>query len=388
MIQSLLRYLCGTYKIKLEGAGLEKFLSKIINTNYKIWNIQKNSDTLTFDCYAKSYEKIIKYADGINSQIVCHKGLPTVARKYKNRYGLLIGAVLFSIVFYIFTLFVWEINVVGCDKTSPQEILTRLDANGFKIGVLKKPLKLKSIENSFLTGFDKVSWISINIKGTTATVEIREKEKKPELIDSSQPCSIYASRDGVIASVNAYMGYSVVNEGDTVSAGDLIVSGNYTDKYGVEYKLHSYASVKAYTTHSHSVTVPFKTYQQQKTGKYKKFHKINLIRFSIPLYFNKKISYNKYSINRSFKKFSLGGGFVFPFWIETLTYTKTQEICYEKSKQAALMDAYEELSDYEANLVGIVVNGRDYEVTETPDAVTVKVLLDCYEDIGIKKKID
>lgn len=390
MLEKFLRFIFGTTRIKINGNGIEKFLTKIVALDLKVFNIDKKSDTeLTFECYRylhKDVAKIIhefKYVDFVMQD----KGLPVILVKYKNRWGLIAGALLFFVLFYTVTLFVWEINIVGCDEISEQEILQRLDEKGFSVGVYKGKIDASEIENAFLYDYDKVSWMSINIIGTSATVEIRENICKVKKLDTSEPSNIYASRDGVIASVSAYMGYSVVSVGDTVTAGDLVVSGEYTDKYGKEYKLHSYASVMAYTTHTFSVSIPYTALEQQKTGKSKNYYKINLIRLSLPLYFKENISYNTYSVNRTIKQFRLGDSLVLPFSVEKISYTETENISYTKTKEAALSDAYEQLDDLENNLVGITVLDKEYEVTESSEGIDVKVVLDCYEDIGIEMPI-
>lgn len=389
MIKRLIRFICGYYKIKISGVSCEKVLSYLINKSLKIRDIKKLSATeITFDCYPNVFKKIQQLNDfDFSITIVESKGLPSLLKRYKHRYGLFVGAVLFALLFYLISLFVWDIQVIGNETISTQQILAQLELQGLKKGKLKSSYNIKSIENDFLSKNDNVSWISVNLKGTVAFVEIREKTEVIEKIDTSKPSNIYASRDGVIASIKAYMGYGVVNVGDAVTAGDVIVSGEYTDKYGVEYKLHSYAKVMAYTTHSYSVTVPYKTVEQQFTGKSKKYYAIKLTRFDIPLYFKENIRYNTYSKNKSYIKFKLTKNFVLPFSIQKTTYSETEEVTFYKTKDVALMEAYEKLDDIQNNLVGIEVLNKSYDISENKDGVTVKVILDCYEDIGIEKEI-
>ena len=77
-----------------------------------------------------------------------------------------------------------------------------------------------------------------------------------------------------------------------------------------------------------------------------------------------------------------------PISLLKTTYTEVDVCDCVKSEETALKDAYEQLFDFEYNLVGIRVLGRDYETQVNDDSVTVKVILDCYEDIGITRKID
>ena len=390
MLENILRFILGTITLKATK-NTEKLLNEIYKQEIKIWGLVKTDEiSIEFIIFKNSYNKILSAAQKTHTDIniQSYNGLTHLIRGYKKRYGFVVGGVLSAILFYISTLFIWNIEIKGCENTSRAEILLMLEKAGLSEADLKMKLNVKAIENSFLSATDKISWIAVNLKGTTAYVEIREIDAPPELIDAKEPCSIYASRDGVLASINTYMGYNVLSVGDTVTAGDLIVTGNYTNKYGEEFKLHSYAKVMAYTIHSKSVTVPFKSIEHIKTGRYKNKYSLKLIRFNIPLYFNKKIIYNKYDKTVTERKFKLGNSLYLPFSIVKTTYSEVMHVENTKSEQVALTDAYEKLYDFEYGLVGITVLDRQYQKSITDDGVTVKAILECYEDIGVVGKLE
>jgi similar to stage IV sporulation protein len=391
MLKSLQRYLLGTLRVSIRGSGCERFLNLVHGEKFNIFDVCRDDDgCVTFGIDRKNFRRLRPLVRKSHVKIHIQKklGLPQRTRNYRHRFGLILGVIIIVVSLYISSLFIWDVQVSGCESISEQEVLTVLSENGFTAGGLKRKYNIREIENNFLKHNDKISWISINIKGTTAFVEVREKSEKPELIDASEPCSIYAARDGVIASVSDYMGYSLVKPGDTVTAGDLIVTGDYTDKYGTQYKLHSYAKVMAYTTHTKTVTVPLKASEHVRTGNFKNKYSLKLIRFSVPLYFNGKILYNNYDVTKSEKFLRLTDNFVLPISICKTTYTEIENFEYTKSKETALYDAYEQLRDFEYNLVGIRVLDREYEEQINEDSVTVKVMLNCYEDIGISRKIN
>ncbi len=387
MVKKLLRFVIGTYRIEIVGRD-NNLLNYIVKNNIKVFNLNVTDEKTQFDCYKSEFKNLQQYLKNNCDYTAYFNGLPVILNKYKSRAGLLIGALIFFVMFYIFSLYVWKIDIVGCKTITKQEIMTRINQCGLNIANQKSRLDLKQIENNFLKGYSDVSWVSINIKGTVATVEIRENTRKVKKLDTTQPCSIYASRDGVIASVKAYMGYSVVNIGDTVTAGDLLISGDYTDKYGVNYKLHSMGTVMANTTHTYNVTVDYSSTEQVKTGKSKTFYKLKLATFSIPLYFNKNILYNNYSLNINNIYFEPFKNLVLPFYIEKSTYTQTQTVKTTKSSDVALQDAYEKIRDIESNLVGIKIVDKEYQQKVYNDRVELKATLSCYEDIGVKIEIN
>ena len=72
---------------------------------------------------------------------------------------------------------------------------------------------------------DEIGWLSVNICGCNADVEVKEKIKKPELEEDTAPCNLKAKADGVITKVTAAQGMSQVKTGSGVKQGDLLVSG-------------------------------------------------------------------------------------------------------------------------------------------------------------------
>ena len=59
--------------------------------------------------------------------------------------------------------------------------------------------------------------------------------------------SIYASEDGIIRSVVAESGKSVVRTGEVVAKGDLLVTGIYDGHTGIKIAVRSKATVMAET---------------------------------------------------------------------------------------------------------------------------------------------
>ena len=390
MINSILRCLFGTLDIKISG-GIERFIDIARKNGINLGNVKINSSgEAVFTVYRRTFLKLrpVIRRSHVKIHIVARHGMPHLLQNYRHRYGLAIGAAAILVMIYVSSLFIWDIKIDGCQSVSKEEVLDRLSESGLSAGRAKSGIVAREIENVFLKNYGKVSWISINIKGTTAYVELRENGDKPQKIDTSQPSSIYASRDGVIASVDDYMGYSMVRPGDTVSAGDLIVSGNYTDRYGVEYKLHSYAKVMAYTVHSKNVSVPLKYVEHLPTGRKKKKYTLKLISFELPLYFNKKIMYNDFDITKSEKKLKITDSFVIPVSILKTTYTEVEKCECARLEQTARNDAYEQLHDYEYSLVGIRILDRKYTESIDGDSLTVNAEFECYEDIGVSAAIN
>ena len=76
--------------------------------------------------------------------------------------------------------------------------------------------------------FADISWVSVGIHGTDATIRLAETIEGVEIIDKETPCDIVASTDGVILQITAERGTPLVAAGDVVKKGDVLISSALT----------------------------------------------------------------------------------------------------------------------------------------------------------------
>jgi hypothetical protein len=74
-----------------------------------------------------------------------------------------------------------DIRVDGNRELSDAEVIAELNASGLSLGKVRSKLDTDSIQNRVMISSDKISWISVNIIGTVAQVEIRESEVVEEI---------------------------------------------------------------------------------------------------------------------------------------------------------------------------------------------------------------
>lgn len=79
-----------------------------------------------------------------------------------------------------------------------------------------------------LEDFADISWVSVGIHGTDATIRLAETIEGVEIIDKETPCDIVASTDGVILQITAERGTPLVAAGDVVKKGDVLISSALT----------------------------------------------------------------------------------------------------------------------------------------------------------------
>ncbi len=130
-----------------------------------------------------------------------------------------------------------------------------LAQNGIVPGVPKASLDVERVERGCLRQLDTLSWMSVNLQGCTACVEVREKDKKPEIM-RLEPANIKAARDGVITDIRVRQGFTQIKKGSGVVKGQLLVSGvNQTGQGGTRF-VRADADILAEYTEEKTLDLP------------------------------------------------------------------------------------------------------------------------------------
>lgn len=95
---------------------------------------------------------------------------------------------------------------------------------GLKQGVVKYKVNVKKFEDEALRFEPRLSWIYPEIRGTVLYIHVREKTTSAPPVDVKEPCDVIASRSGVIKSITVKRGAGVKAEGDTVTAGEVLIT--------------------------------------------------------------------------------------------------------------------------------------------------------------------
>ena len=278
-------------------------------------------------------------------------GAPHLLFKYRKRYGIFLGAILCVALVILSGRVVWDIRIDGERRLTEEQILSELDACGLHIGTPTHSLDTDVIQTRMIIYSDDVSWISINLIGTVAHVEIRESEPIPEEKIPPKAANLVATEDGEIVGFEEIRGDIAVKIGDFVSRGDLLVSGiRDSETHGFIYKV-AQGRVYAKTKSVYSVDIPLK-YQ-------KKTYKDDVYEEKYLIFFNKEIKI--YSNNRKnniscdiidtveyANVFSMGK---LPFGIRTVKYLPYGYESAERTTKEAIDLALSELRYIEEELM-------------------------------------
>lgn len=385
-------FLFGARRLRVLKSAAGEVMNLFRVSGYTYSNFEFCGEYACFSCSVSISKSIIEAcaARGISVSVTRESGIPFVLKRYRHRYGVFIGVLLCFLLIFLSGRVVWDIRVEGNQYMSEEEVISELSECGFQIGALKSELDIDAIEMRTLVFSDNISWISINLLGTVANVEIREMDIPP---DDKAPdfaaANLVAARGGVIEDFKDVRGEVVVKIGDIVGEGDLLVSGLYGDDSSSFRYTCSKGEVLARTTHDFSVEIPLE-YVDKIYSKETKCEKYII-------FFEKQVKFTINSGNLppscdtidTVEYLETPWGTRLPFGVRTVRYYEYAESEVKRSGEAAerlalyklrlLME--EELKN--ASLVEKQIHGE-----LVGDKYILNCRAECIENIAIVKEIE
>lgn len=258
MYRKVLNYLRGQVTVEVESAAPERVLNLCAAHGIPFWDLTWLSELrlrATIDrAELPRLRQVLTQTDAVLT-VVRTKGAPEVWRQYRRRYVLLAAAGLLMLVMALGSTHIWAFQVTGNDTVPTETILRTLEKYGVALGARSR-IRQEELRNHVLLELPDVVWLTVNMRGCTAHVQVVERQRPPHLYTDGEITNVVAARDGLVTNVQALDGEAQVMAGSTVTAGQVLISGVVdSDRRGYRL-LHGMGQVWARTWYELSVSVP------------------------------------------------------------------------------------------------------------------------------------
>lgn len=226
-------YLRGSLQLDIYGAAIERFLNLCSLHNVAFWDVEAlDADHFTAWISADGYSALRPYARKTACRIRVRRkrGLPFAAMRATRRRALWLSLILCTVTAYLLSAFVWTIRVEGCNTLSEEEVLQWMAQAGLQTGTRRKKIHMRELRNDIMMRTDKLSYFTVNFKGTQAIITVWERENPAEKPTKPQPCHVVSEVTGVVSALRVRSGLACVKVGDTVQPGELIASGRIVNQ--------------------------------------------------------------------------------------------------------------------------------------------------------------
>lgn len=285
-------FIRGWVSIEIQGTFPESVLNACAARNIEFWGVRKpDRYTLRMNVRKKQAAVVMAVARHCQCQVNWTKdgGAPVAWRKLRIRYALLAGAIACLAVLTVSSAFVWEIRVEGNETLSTGEIVRALDDCGVRIGSFWPAFTGDSLRNDLLLRLPELRWAAVNYDSSTITVIVRERTEKPDMVYEDIPTHLVASKPGLVSNLSVLKGYPTVKVGQTVLAGESLVSGAVPSTFGDTRLVHALGTVEARTWYEIRADLSVQAAGKQYTGRETSRYALTFGTNRVNLYWNSSI---------------------------------------------------------------------------------------------------
>lgn len=271
-----INWLRGTVTLEVWGPFLERFFNICAAAGLGLWDVETQEEhraRVTLALWEIGRARTLAEKAGCEVEEAGRGGLPALVMRYRKRYGMGVGLIALALLFAVFSQFILVVEVEGNENVSASEILAALQSEGFGVGSYGPGVDVRELSNRMLMEMEELSFLTVNISGIRATVIVREADPVPEVADD-RAADLAAARDGVIVRLDVTAGRTVVEEGQAVLAGEVLVSGLLTHETGdgsgtiwATQQVRAAGEVWALTRRSLSAATPWKPWSRTGAGR-------------------------------------------------------------------------------------------------------------------------
>lgn len=278
MLKRFVRWLFGYLYIVLQGNYPEQFMNLCNHRDILIWGVSCDQGQCSGYMKLKDYLQVRPIAKKSKTIPIIKKryGFPFLWKNILKRRVYFMGILLFCVLLYTLSKFIWDISIEGGQKHTTEELLSYLRSTGVYSGCTIKEIDCPQIEENIRRDFSDIGWVSAQIKGTRLIVSIVETNV-PVLVSERKSTNlsyghIIANKDGIIQSIITRSGLPKVSIGKVVTKGDVLIAGvipvmgddglpienkkvladgdikiktyvNYSDQFSLKYQYKEYTGV-------------------------------------------------------------------------------------------------------------------------------------------------
>ena len=396
MLIWLFRYLKGFVRIRVRGYSPERFLNLCKARRVELWDLQNVGNEYEMNLDIRDFRKIRPLVKKTRAHVTVTErhGLPFFLHRNRKRKMFPVGMLACCVLLYVLSLFIWDIRIEGNRARSTDVLLDYLAEEQIVHGMWKRDVDCKEIQSLLRIHFPDLTWVAARISGTQLLIRVRENQDpetdQKEESDVDKSCDLVAARSGVITGILVRSGTALVQPGDEVEAGTVLISGSVDirddsgEAVGVQ-EVRADGDVRARTLYTYEDRFALSHEVRHFTGK--KRYGMSVRAGRTLLSFTDPRTFPLYTTVETEYPLHLTGNFFLPLSIG-LTERAEYEIYMEKytaEEVKGLAEAH--LNEFLNNLLqkGVQIVGNDVKIDSDRNFCVSKGKIEALEEIAVPK---
>lgn len=255
----LRRFVTGWAVLAISGDRPERVLSAAAEAGVVFWDASAPVDFVMTICVRHrdiAVTESLARRLGLDCRIQHAGGWPLVWRSLRRRRALIAMLCICAMALVGSRLFIWRVEIPYTAGVPESELRAALAECGVDVGVFWPGFSQDLTRNALLRRLPELRWATVNLRGGCAEVIVRPKREAPAVVAEGECADIVAVRGGYITQVQALRGETLVKPGQTVIAGETLISGEAVGRYTTHGALRALGEVRARTWYELTAAAP------------------------------------------------------------------------------------------------------------------------------------
>ncbi len=342
--------------VKLSVKGSSTFLVNACKNNaIPLLGVECNDNSTVIIVKRKDLSKCEKLLLSTNRdyKVLGRLGAVFLAKTLVKRVGIWLALAVIIMLGSIYSQYLFSVEITSSD-------LSFLDGANVALEGVSFPTKKSEVDLDAIAkraySIEGVSYATATIEGNRLRLRLVGEAKPNAVIDLASPTNLVATRDAIVTRVVAYQGTPMVEVGDVVAKGSVLISGKLAITEDLAIDVNATGEVYGLVYHQEKLYYPTTTVTMRRTGEVKTHYAVNFLQHTDSY----TPPYDSYEVERK-ELFSLP---LINFAITKLSYYRTQQASVALDWQSNSDDIIEQA--YEASLARLpqdaIVRKKSHEV--------------------------
>ncbi|RHT23121.1 sporulation protein YqfD [Clostridium sp. AM33-3] len=393
----LKQHYTGYVRVRLTGRSPERFFNLCRSSKILLWNIACEKEEYRFFLLLPDFYRIRPFARkaGVRVRIQEKLGLPFFLYRNRKRKLFAVGAASFFLLLFVLSRFIWNISFSGNLLFTDDMLTGQLREIGVCYGMPKRGVDCDRIEEELRSRCSRIVWVSAHVSGTRLQIRIRENETADGIpLREESPRNLVAETAGTVVSILVRAGKAVVQPGDEVEKGQILVEGMLpvtNDSGEVERTLfvRADADIRLRTTKIYREWVPHFQTVRSYTGKMQRGFRLRAGAVDI-LAMPPLAGKRNWDLTGVSRQIVLFGDFFLPVWTEAITAREYEKVERKRTKTELndLTKAVHERKLQKLTEKGVQIIENDVKILDNSNGWIICGSMTVEEEAGTGQKLE
>lgn len=242
--------------LTIEGLNLERFVRRAGENGIAFVQIKRRGRKLSVLVAEESFPQLFALAEQGGWAYTEGKryGTGRMLDWLRQRW-MLLAAVLISLSAVVWAAqMMWSINITGAE-TYQEDVKAYLASCHIQPPLWKNNIDLSALRDDLEWRYPRIAWVECGWRGTTLNIRLVQGVSQGETLSNSGAGDVVASRGGIIDSVITASGTPLVQAGQIIQPGQVLIAGYEQGRDGEQISVMARGTVLARVWDSAAVRV-------------------------------------------------------------------------------------------------------------------------------------